>query len=567
MAKRKVIVVDNNPYFEKDGRLMKKQYNFDGEPSDPQNVARYSRICETVRNIETGQVTVIVEFEYSGTTARFETSRGNLMKSKIGVLAEQGIDISDRSALDVLENLRITEEKAPLRFVHTYAGYSEVDGQRVYKHAQIKGMKSTYMGKLKLGPCGSEEAFRQLLQTHVFGYAPLELALAIGLSAPFSSLLSQAINSNVLLVHFYGNSTTGKTTAARLAVSLFGYPAVGQGGLIKTWNSTANAIQGTLGNTHGLALVLDEISMVASLKSNLIYLLSSGVEKERLTKDSIMNTSKTWSGTFLSTGEYSWLNKSTKNIGAQVRLLEFGGLTWTKSAEHADLLKAGLLEHYGHIGPQFAEALLKMDIEALLERWKKAKARFLARMDERDEYSDRLSDIIAVILATAELGNELLDLSFSIDGISELLHVALMEHSEDRDLGKKAYEVLLEEVSKNRAKFECGARIEKGTELWGKIELKKGVWEEIVIVKSKTRQILEENGFEECDTILREWKKRGWINAEAKKTTRKRAIGGVQYNVHIVKILEEYRAEPDHVFELSWTQKQSRKESSGLFNE
>ena len=78
---------------------------------------------------------------------------------------------------------------------------------------------------------------------------------------------------------------------------------------------------------------------------------------------------------------------------------------------------------------------------------------------------------------------------------------------------------------------------------------------------------MEENGFEECDTILREWKKRGWINAEAKKTTRKRAIGGVQYNVHIVKILEEYRAEPDHVFELSWTQKQSRKESSGLFNE
>ncbi|NCB76920.1 MAG: DUF927 domain-containing protein [Negativicutes bacterium] len=567
MKKRKVFVVDNNPYFKKDGRLMKRQYNFDGELSEPQTVARYSRICETVRNIETGQVTVVVEFEYGNATVRFETSRGNLMKSKIGVLAEQGIDISDRSALDVLENLRITEEKAPLRLVHTYAGYSEVEGQRVYKHAQINGVGSTYVGKLKLGPCGSEDEFRKLLQEHVFGYAPLELALAIGLSAPFSSLLSQAINSNVLLVHFYGNSTTGKTTAARLAVAPFGYPAVGPGGLIKTWNSTANAIQGTLGNTHGLALVMDEISMAASLKSNLIYLLSSGVEKDRLTKDSLMNTPKTWSGTFLSTGEYSWLNKSTKNIGAQVRLLEFGGLPWTKSAEHADLLKAGLLEHYGHLGPQFAEALLKMETEEVMERWKKAKESFLARVDERDEYSERLSDIVAVILATAELGNELLGLSFSIDGISELLHGALMERSDDRDLGKKAYEVLLEEVSKNRAKFECGAKPEKGTELWGKIEAKQGVWTEIAIMKSKTRQILEENGFEDCDTILREWKKRGWLNAEAKKTTRKRAIGGVQYNVHIIKVIEEYRVEPTNVFELSWMQRPLVKTNSSLFDE
>ena len=54
MAKRKTTVVDDSPYFEENGRLMKRQYNADGELTEPQNVGRYSRIFEKVRNIETG---------------------------------------------------------------------------------------------------------------------------------------------------------------------------------------------------------------------------------------------------------------------------------------------------------------------------------------------------------------------------------------------------------------------------------------------------------------------------------------------------------------------------------
>ena len=569
MAKRKVVVVDNNPYFEKDGRLMKKQYNFDGVLSDPLNVARYSRICETVRNIETGQVTVIVEFEYGGTTARFETSRGNLLRSKIGVLAEQGIDVSDRSALDVLENLCHTEEHTPLRLVHAHAGYSQVDEKLVYKHARIKGSESRYAGKLRLGPSGQEKEFRRLLKEYVFGHAPLELALAIGLSAPLSSLLSRVVNSNVVLVHFFGNSTTGKTTAARLAVAPFGFPATGQEGLIKTWNATQNALQGILGNTHGLALVIDEISMAASLKKNLVYLLSSGVEKDRLTKESIMHIPKTWSGTFISTGEHSWLDKSTKNVGAQVRLLELCGFAWTKSAEHADQLKAGLLENYGHLGPQFAESLLDIPCEELVERWRKAKKDFLKQLEDRDDYSDRLSDLVAIILASAELANEILGLDFSVEAIGSLLRTSLAEDHEERDLGQKAYRIFLEGVIKNRANFECGLKSEKGTRFLGKIEADSGVWKEIVVLPQTLREILTESGFEETKTILQDWKRRGWLETEQQKMTRKRTFNGIRQNAHVIKVLEEFQGEPSKEMILSWTQERSlcKKEASGLFDE
>ena len=569
MAKRKITVVDDSPYFEENGRLMKRQYNADGELTEPQNVGRYSRIFEKVRNIETGQVIVVVEFPYGGEVARFETSRGNLLRSKIGVLAEQGIDVSDRSALDVLDNLRHTEEKASLRLVHTHAGYSQMDEKLVYKHARIKGSESRYAGKLRLGPSGQEKEFRRLLKDHVFGHAPLELALAIGLSAPLSSLLSRVVNSNVVLVHFFGNSTTGKTTAARLAVAPFGFPATGQEGLIKTWNATPNALQGILGNTHGLALVIDEISMAASLKKNLVYLLSSGVEKDRLTKESIMHIPKTWSGTFISTGEHSWLGKSTKNVGAQVRLLELCGFAWTESAEHADLLKAGLLENYGYLGPQFAEALLDMQSEELVERWRKAKKVFLEQMEERDDYSDRLSDLVAIILATAELANEILGLDFSVDAIGSLLRTSLVEDQEERDLGQKAYRIFLEGVIKNRANFECGLKSEKGTKFLGKIEVDSGVWKEIVVLPQTLREILTEGGFEETKTILQDWKKRGWLETELQKMTRKRTFNGIRQNAHVIKVLEEFQGEPSKEMILSWTQRHSRcqKEESGLFNE
>ncbi|MCE3404767.1 DUF927 domain-containing protein, partial [Staphylococcus aureus] len=59
---------------------------------------------------------------------------------------------------------------------------------------------------------------------------------------------------------FTGNSSTGKSTAAALGVSITGNPTKGSNTLFRSWNGTRNALEGYLSNNYGVPIVLDELS-------------------------------------------------------------------------------------------------------------------------------------------------------------------------------------------------------------------------------------------------------------------------------------------------------------------
>ena len=63
-----------------------------------------------------------------------------------------------------------------------------------------------------------------------------------------------------MIVHIPGNSSTGKTTALRLAISMFGSPKISNNSLFSTYNTTENAMSNRLGGTKGLTFAFDEIS-------------------------------------------------------------------------------------------------------------------------------------------------------------------------------------------------------------------------------------------------------------------------------------------------------------------
>lgn len=74
------------------------------------------------------------------------------------------------------------------------------------------------------------------MKAEVQGKTPLEFAMILGFSAPVNALLAMWSPMEVLMVHIAGESSTGKTTATRIAVSSFGKPD--HNGLIRNWNST-----------------------------------------------------------------------------------------------------------------------------------------------------------------------------------------------------------------------------------------------------------------------------------------------------------------------------------------
>ena len=108
----------------------------------------------------------------------------------------------------------------------------------------------------------NEERQIESIQVQLNGHTPLELMICIAISALIIGMLNRSKigGFDSLLVHLVGSSTTGKTTAGMLGVSLAGSPSPNEG-LLQTYNGTKNAMARKLASNHGVLTVLDESTM------------------------------------------------------------------------------------------------------------------------------------------------------------------------------------------------------------------------------------------------------------------------------------------------------------------
>ena len=197
---------------------------------------------------------------------------------------------------------------------------------------------SSYVGALDLKPKGNLGNYLDDLREHVVPYKNISLAFALGVSSSIVAKLNMHYKDiNTLLVHPFAESTKGKSTAAMLAISVWGNPNLSGGGLYNTWNSTENALSTSLAGNYGIAYALDELSMSKiEDTTSLIYNLVGGKDKARLTKDIELRAAATWTTSIISTGEVSLLSKAKNNTGLDIRVLELGGIVWTEDANHSD---------------------------------------------------------------------------------------------------------------------------------------------------------------------------------------------------------------------------------------
>src|SRR5215470_11186050 len=85
-------------------------------------------------------------------------------------------------------------------------------------------------------------------------------------------------------VHFYNNSSIGKTTAAVVAGSVWG--GGDKDGFIETWRTTDNALELTAAAHNDAFFALDEIGQCDPKHLMAVpYLLSNGQSKSRMNKD------------------------------------------------------------------------------------------------------------------------------------------------------------------------------------------------------------------------------------------------------------------------------------------
>lgn len=528
-----------DPYFIEGGKLKKWEKDKDGKTV--RVIGSRVEILAVIIDEDTGEVYLELSYDYKGRTRTRRIPRALLARNKIVELLAYGVDIPDNKVGDVVAFLIKQEQLAPEVMAHSSLGVGEIDGKLVLKLARGIGFDSTYAGDLNLGPSGSYESWRQLMEDEVIGHPPLELALVFGLSSLVVSLLREVTGLDTLLVHLYGDSTQGKTTAAMLSVASFGEPHTTGGGLLLTWNATDNAVLGALRNNFGVPVAIDEASIQNSKDfTSVIYALSMGKDKARAKVDGSLQKSAQWSLTVISTAEHSLSSHANRNTGLQMRMLEFGNETWTKSADNSNSLKEGLRQNYGHAGEVFAEHLLSLGRDQVETIWREWRSRVIEELPEEDRFKARIADKLALVLATAEMAAEALSLDLDIDGIKRILLRADQLNAADRDLADKAYDFLIEHFTANKASFSSSpsGKWERPLCL-GRYAAAEGQISEVYFLPDHLRRALKDAGFPDDRIVLRALRDRGWLDVEDNKLTRKKKVLGKMVNVYALKLREE----------------------------
>lgn len=509
------------------------------------------------RNIDTNKYTSQLDFSFKGINHKLDVERGSyLNRRKIMELQNYGLDVTEENVLKLIRHLRYTESNALVTLVHSRLGFDKLDEKYVFKHYLGVNTPSSYSGKLDIEPKGNYGKWFTTINQHVVNNIPLETMLVIGFSSAIVGLLSLISNSDSLLVHTTGDSTTGKTTASMLAISIWGNPSTKiSNGLATTWNATENAMFSNIVGNRGLAVLFDEVSMNDSLDfTKHIYKFTGNKDKHRLDKESKLEEPGEWGTTIISNGEFSMIGKAKKNTGAKLRIVELNNVEWTKDAESADVIQETILDNYGHAGIEFVKLLLKDGVEKIYEEIMELKKHTIEKMKEEgitDKFVERRAWKYTILMYTVIKVKELLSIPLHVEDIWTFLIENEKESMSTRDLNKNAFDYFKELLNINYKKFlrsdskdamSDDEAKDSTFETMGKINvLSNKDYNEICIYPTTFRKIMDNGGFEDTKTILKTWKEEGILDCEADRYTRKRIIiqSGGTVSVYVIRISKD----------------------------
>src|SRR5699024_2200136 len=430
--------------------------------------------------------------------------------------------------------LQLMRQSLPISTLYTGVGVLSTDEGTVisldepYLSKDIKQSQADEIiceTKYDLQPKGTFEGWWQMYLDEVKGNLLLELAVVFGISSLVTAFLKtkHEVEFAGTIFSFTGNSSTGKSTAAALGVSITGNPTKGSNTLFRSWNGTRNALEGYLSNNFGVPIVLDELS-AATFKdtTGLLYSLAEGQGRQRSNIDSNVKALKNWGTTVISTAEHSILNDSARNDGLNVRTIEISE-AFTTSADNADAIKRATSVNYGHIMPLVAEYLLKREDEVI--KWFHTEHDWFKKQlkNETSNTGIRMFKRYAVIATSARIFERVIAVPIDIDAVREYLVSYHLESVSERSLAEKSIEVIVQFVAQNRGKFSEDAKLSRMIENYGLIELKEDHIQ-VKILKNVFKNMLNENQFQDVNIVIDALRDKGYIHSDRNRKTTKRSV-------------------------------------------
>jgi len=164
---------------------------------------------------------------------------------------------------------------------------------------------------------GSLDEWREAVAARCVGNTRLLLAMCVALAAPLLELLAEEGGG----LHLRGTARIGKTTALRVAASVWGgETGSGAGAYVRQWRITANAVEGIAAAHSDTLLALDELSQAEARDVGATaYMLANGAGKSRMDRSASLRAPLRFRTLFLSTGEVSLAARIAEMPGSGIR--------------------------------------------------------------------------------------------------------------------------------------------------------------------------------------------------------------------------------------------------------
>ncbi len=215
---------------------------------------------------------------------------------------------------------------------------------------------------------GSADEWRDSVARLAQGNSRLVFALSVAFAGPLANVAGEDSGG----FHIRGGTSIGKSTALKVAASVWGDPVA----YPRLWRATANGLEGLAALHNDGLLILDELSQIDPKEAGeAAYLLANGQGKTRAARSGTARQAASWRLLFLSAGEESLSALMARigrkvNAGQEIRLADIeadagAGLgafeTLNGCASPAALslaLKDAAMRHHGAAGVVWLRAIV-----------------------------------------------------------------------------------------------------------------------------------------------------------------------------------------------------------------
>lgn len=493
-------------YLEKKGNEPEQQYFL-------HSIATSLKVLERILDIDTGIASVNIQyFDGNGESSHIF---GSEIFSKFGVkvLLNYGIRFEERNCEFLLQYLIKSEAIAPIRKMYSKLGWSDTPNGLPFKSGcTISGNSEAgnYAGSMDLMPCGTLEAWTEIVRTEVLSNVPLSVVLLLGFSSPILSYLNRTRDLGSIMFNLSNSSSKGKTTAAMLAASVFSNPIMNRGTMI-SYNATENALVEFISSCKGHTVVLDEVG-ISSGKDflKLMYTICNGRSKMRLNGDSTQKDIKDFSSIIISTAEFDLIHEDMPN-GIRTRVFELRD-TFTSSAENSDRIKKAVMQNYAVAGKEFIKYLI-IKTKSIESDYEDSKSELISHCIKKKELTERIISKLSVLWVTLKYVTDCFSLEFKESSIKKYLIELERQISVEASSEDNLLEIVLQEIVYDNKKYIKDNRL-SGGQCFGKILEDICGFTEVQIIDTVFVNLMRKHNINDWKASLRKLKEKNILQTE-----------------------------------------------------